>query len=53
MMIAGTPLVDNKTNVTKTVEAVNDKPSTGLTKLYDAVMSTIHYPVRIRLVLRT
>ncbi len=47
LMVAGTPLIDNKTKVTKTVETASDTPSTWLTKVYDTVISTIHYPVRI------
>jgi hypothetical protein len=48
MVLAGTPLIDNKDNTTKTAEAAgNGTPSTRLNNVFKAVMSTIHYPVCI------
>jgi hypothetical protein len=45
MVLAGTPLIDNKTNVTKPAEAGGGTPPTGLNKVFGALMSKVHYLV--------
>jgi hypothetical protein len=47
MVLAATPLIDNKTNVTKPANTGSGPPSKGLNKVFGTLMSTVHYLVRM------
>ena len=47
MLLAGIPLVEDKSNTTKAVQAGPTIPPTGFNKIFEAVMSGVYYLVRI------
>jgi hypothetical protein len=47
MVLAGTPLIDNKPNVIKPAEASSGTPPTGPNKVFGTFTSIVHYLVRI------